>query len=104
MHVNVFVTLDKNQEIHDALHQSGREYKPGMERREVIDGNPVTVLDLSEISVTLWPSRDRVIRVTFYKAALYPSLGEQRARAALATPDARRELLRQYLFKYPPDR
>ena len=75
-----------------------------MERREVIDGNPVTVLDLSEISVTLWPSRDRVIRVTLYKAALYANLGEQRVRAALASPVARREILSQYLLKYPPDR
>lgn len=104
VHLNVITTLDRNQEIQDALRQSGDDYKPGMERREVIDGSPVTVLDLSKTNRVLWSSRDLVVNVTFYTPALYANLGESRARAALATPDARRELLRQYLLKYPPDR
>jgi hypothetical protein len=73
----------------------------GVQRVEVIDGNRVTIHDLAKTYHVVWSSGSKVVNVIFYRAAFHAGLGEQRARAAEASPEMRRELLRQYLLRYP---
>jgi hypothetical protein len=76
-------------------------YTKGAERTEVMEGNTVTTLDLPNTYTAVWSSGARVVRVIFYKPSFLSDLGADRARAAAASPEVRRELLRQYLLKYP---
>jgi hypothetical protein len=48
-------------------------------------------------------SGDSVIDLMCFTSARYAkTFGEERARAAEATPEMRQELIRQYLLKHPP--
>jgi hypothetical protein len=74
----------------------------GVDRVERIDGNPVTIHGNVKSYSAVWFSGSKIVKIVFYRAAFYSStMGEQRARAAEAPPEVRRELLRQYLLKYP---
>ena len=73
----------------------------GAKRVEVVEGNRIIMRDLANAYIAVWPSGTKVVEVTFYRATSHAGLGERRARAAEASPEMRRELLRQYLLKYP---
>ena len=79
-------------------------YTKGAERSEAVEGNTITAVDLPKLYEAVWSSGSKVVKVIFYKAAFLSGLGEERARAAAASLEARRELIRQYLLKYPSDR
>lgn len=99
----VTVSLVVSEEDRRTSSRIGAEdgYTKGAERIEVVDGKTVTTLDLPKTYTSVWSSGPRVVRVIFYKAAFMSGLGEERARAATASLQARHELIRQYLLKYP---
>ena len=76
-------------------------YTKGAERTEVVEGNSITTLDLPMTYTAVWRSGAQVVKIIFYNAAAHSALGHERALAATAPPESRRELIRRYLLKYP---
>jgi len=90
------------QELHPEYFVGGEGYKKGMEQHEVIDGNNVVTVDVPKTFGAVWLSGSHVVSITFYHAAYWMSgRNSDEARAAEASPEAKREFIRRYLQKYP---
>jgi hypothetical protein len=75
----------------------------GLEGAETIAGHVIRQIENSDRYLYFWRTSSAVIALTFYKPAHSPGrFSEQQSRAAAATPEMRRELIRRYLQLHPP--
>ncbi|MGB9455770.1 MAG: hypothetical protein WCB12_06985 [Bryobacteraceae bacterium] len=70
---------------------------------EMFDGSPLFVYEAESASQVVWTSGDKLITISFSRAADYIRGGMSKHDAFMieATPELRRELIRSYLQKYP---
>lgn len=70
---------------------------------EVFDGSPLFVYEAESASQAVWTSGDKLITISFSRAADFIRGGMSKHDAFMieATPELRRELIRSYLRKYP---
>jgi hypothetical protein len=99
-----WVRVDDSSDRRFASSFEGRVgYTKGAERTEVVEGNTITTVDLPKLYEAVWSSGTKVVRITFYKAAFFSGLSDEIGRSAVASLEARREMIRLYLAKYPSD-